>query len=143
MSLDWVYPLDALAAGGVIDFDAPAFILDKPARYVGSPRYEDILNIDNTALLPEGTKMKQQPKSDEFGDDSKNIVKNPSWKKWVTGGIIGTLAASLILGILTKKGKIKLPDMTKVKNTIKNLGSNAWNYIKMPFTFIAGKFKKP
>lgn len=142
MSSDWFYPLDALAAGGVIDFDAPAFILDQPARYVGNPRYEEIANFDNTALLPKGTKMKDQPKSDGFGPDD-NIVKNPSWKKWLAGGIVGSLVVAAAVGILAKTGKIKLPNMSKAKNMLCSAGSTAWKYIKMPFTWVAGKFKKP
>ena len=138
MSLDWVFPLDALAAGGVIDFDAPAFILDKPARYVGSPRFEDILNIDNTSLLPKETKIKEQPKIDGFVSEGGNIVKNPSWKKRLTGCVVGTAVVSLILGILSKKGKIKLPDMHKIKAVMKNICL----YFKKPFSWLAGKFKK-
>ena len=141
MSLDWVYPLDALAAGGVIDFDAAAFILDKPPRYIGNPRFEDITNMDNSSLLPEGTKIKEQPKIDEFQDDSKDIVKNPSWKKWVVGGAIGAVLIGSVLALVTKK--FKLPDLSKIKGSVKNIGAAAWKYIKMPFTYIAGKFKKP
>ncbi len=136
MSSNWCYPLDALAASGVIDFDAPAFILDQPARYAGSPRYEEI-----TDLLPPGTKMKDQPKSDGFGDD-KNIVKNPSWKKWAAGALAIGVGAAAVLTVLIKKGKVSPAKMTTAINFIKDSASTVFDYIKKPFIWIAGKFKK-
>jgi len=147
MGLEWVYPMDALAAGGVIDFDAPAFILDKPSRYAGSPGFEDIANLDNSNLLPKGTKIKDQPKSDEYAPGSKDN-RNPAWKKWLAGGAVIALAAGLGLKGLSKAGKIKLPkirfpDMSKARAYIKNACSKVLNVIKKPFVWIAGKFKKP
>jgi len=143
MGLEWVYPLDALAAGGVIDFDAPAFILDKPSRYAGSPKFEDITNIDNSNLLPKGTKIKDQPKSDGFDTGINENKGNPSWKKWLAGGAVAALAGYLILGGLSKAGKIKLPDMSKFTGFFKSTGSKIFNIVKKPFVFVAGKFKKP
>ena len=42
MYSNWVNVLDNLAAGGVIDFGAPAYLLDQPARYVGHPKFADL-----------------------------------------------------------------------------------------------------
>ena len=42
MYSNWVNVLDNLAAGGVIDFDAPAYLLDQPARYVGHPKFAEV-----------------------------------------------------------------------------------------------------
>lgn len=134
MNSDWVYPLDMCASAGILDYDAAADILDQPARYVGNPKFENI-----PQLLPEGTKLKDQPKTDEFGNPS-NIVQNPSWKKWLFGAI-----ATLGIGALAFagfKGKLKLPNMTKVKGFLKNAGTTVLNYIKKPFVWIANKFKK-
>lgn len=137
MSIDWVYPLDVCAANGILDYDAAADILDQPARFVGNPKLQDLPPI-NIALLPEGTKMKEQPKSDEFEKPNNDLVKNPGWKKWLFGGLTATAVAIGTVAILAKKGKIKLPDMTKLKS----FGTKVWNFIKKPFVYIASKFKK-
>ena len=146
MSSDWILALDSLASGGVIDFDAPAYLLDQPARYVGNPPMEHLPY--ETSLLPEGTKMKEQPKHDGFNKTDSGMVQNPTWKKWALGAILTTLIGGTIGAVLLKKGKIKLPknfkmpDLTKVKTSLKNIGSTVVTYIKKPFVWIANKFKK-
>lgn len=144
MSSDWVTALDGLAAGGVIDFDAAAYLLDRPARYVGNPRFED-LPVVNTSLLPKGTKMKGQSKSDGLDYQNGNVVQNPSWKKWAFGGILAAIAGGTILARLISKGKIKMPKINipdNIKTSFKNICSTALNYIKKPFVWISGKIKK-
>lgn len=141
MSIDWVYALDACASSGVLDYDAAADILGQPPRYVGHPKYNDLPTI-NTALLPEGTKIKGSPQNDEFNNSSQ-LVQNPSWKKWLFGGLSLAAIGGTVLAVLCKKGKIKLPDMSKFGSSIKNAGSQVWNFIKKPFVYIANKFKKP
>ena len=42
MSSNWVNALDACAAAGVIDYDAPSFILGKQPRYAGHPEFEKL-----------------------------------------------------------------------------------------------------
>lgn len=128
MNSDWIYPLDMCASAGILDYDAAAYITDQPARYVGNPKFEDV-----PTLLPEGTKLKDQPKTDEFGNPS-NVIQNPGWKKWLFGRIIAaaTIGTALVLG----KGKIKLPA------SVKNAGTTVLNYIKKPFVWIANKFKR-
>lgn len=155
MSENWVFHLDNLASAGIIDFDAPAYLLDQPARYVGNPQFEN----DLPQLLPDNVKLKEAPKSDEFNSPSNgNIVQPPKWKKWLFGGIvaagIGALAFAGFKGKLKMPkflsnikmpkflSKIKMPDMTKVKNFLKNTGSTIVNYVKKPFVWIANKFKK-
>lgn len=135
MSLDWVYPLDACAASGVLDYDAAADLLDQPSRFVGNPRFENLPTI-NTSLLPDGTKMKEGPKTDVFGNPNKNLVENPSWKKWLFGVLTTAAIGAGIFGL--SKGKLKLPNMTKLKS----FGANICNVIKKPFVYIASKFKK-
>ena len=135
MSSNWAYSLDSLAAGGVIDFDATAYILDKPARFVGNPRMED-LPITDLSLLPEGTKLKELPQFDSYND--KKLVQNPGWKKWA----FGTIAAAGIGGAIyaLTKGKIKIPKVNT--QSLKNIATTTMNYIKKPFVWIANKFKK-
>ena len=127
----WVNALDACAAAGILDYDAPAAILGQPPRYMGSPQFE-------APLLPPGTKMHQQPNSDEL-DRSSNLVKNPTWKKWLMGAITVIGAIALTTWAIANKGKINL---TTIKTGMKNFGTKIWNGIKSPFKWIAGKFKK-
>ncbi len=137
MSLDWVYPLDACAASGILDYDAAADILGQPARYVGNPKFKDLPTI-NTSLLPDGTNLKNSPQADEFNNSNRNIVENPGWKKWLFGG----LAVGAIAALLLSKGKIKLPDMSKITTTLKTAGTKVFDFIKKTFVYIANKFKK-
>ncbi len=130
MSSDWVYPLDMCASAGILDYDAPAFILDQPARYVGNPKFDNI----PTTLLPDDVKMKKQPQKDGFDNPSNNVIENPSWKKWLFGGI--TAAAVIGTTLALGKGKLKIPA------SVKNYGSTVLNYVKKPFIWIANKFKR-
>lgn len=157
MSSNWVNALDNLAAGGVIDFDAPAYLLDKPARYVGHPKFSE-LPMTEISLLPDGVKLKDLPNVDEFNNSNKNLVVNPSWKKRVFGVLAAAGAITLAvlgfkkfgLGKLFGKAK-KVPKPTpkpsgkKAKgfvSVLKNFGKKVWNFIKAPFVWVAGKFKK-
>jgi len=128
---DMVYALDSLAAAGVIDFDAPAFIFDQPSRYVGHPDMEK-LPLSNPIYLPENIKLKDVPSMDEFTKENGNLNETPSWKKWLFGG---TIAAVLCVGIYTfTKGKIKLgPNMSKVKTSAGNLWNKIKSFVKKPF----------
>lgn len=147
MSENWVTALDGLAAGGVIDFDAPAYLLNQPARYVGHPQLAE-LPMTNISLLPEGTKIKPLPKKDEFQHSNGNLVQNPKWKKVLAGIVVAGGVVATAIGILAHRGKI---DLSKFKSKIKmpkmsglkSAGKTVLDYIKKPFQFIASKFKKP
>lgn len=128
MNSDWVYPLDMCASAGILDYDAAADITGQPARYVGNPKFEDI-----PTLLPEGTKLKDQPKTDEFGNPS-NVIQNPGWKKWLFGAIAAVGIGALAFAGF--KGKLKIPA------SVKNAGTTVLNYIKKPFVWITNKFKR-
>lgn len=134
MTLDWISALDACAANGILDYDAPADILGQDPRYVGHPDFNKIPMVPT--LLPEGTKLPDMPKTDEFVPQNGNLVENPTWKKWLFGIGATVAAGGAILAALISKGKIKIPA------SVKNLGSTVWNAIKTPFTWIASKFKK-
>lgn len=136
MTLDWISALDACAANGIIDYDAPADILGQDPRYIGHPDFNKIPMVP-TNLLPEGTKLPDMPKTDEFVPQSNNLIENPSWKKWLFGIGATVAVGGSILAALISKGKIKIPA------GVKSLGSKVWNAIKAPFTWIASKFKKP
>ncbi len=148
MSSNWVSNLDMLAAGGVIDFDAAAYLLDQPSRFVGNPSLEN-LPLENPSLLPQGTKLKDLPQTDEFNRSSKQPTDTPAWKKWTFGAIITGLLAAGVFALTKGKikmpkvfSKIKLPGMSKIATTLKNFGTKTLGYIKKPFVWIANKFKK-
>ena len=146
MSSNWISALDMLAAGGVIDFDAPAYILDEQPRYAGHPDLEQLPSLN--PVLPKGTKLKDVPNKDLFekSNDGK-LVHNPKWKKVLFGAIaiIGTIAALLLGKKIYKNIKnFKLLKIEFIKfDKVKNLGSKILKTIKKPFSWIAGKFKKP
>ena len=126
MSLNWVNALDACAAAGVLDYDASADLMDAPARFVGRPTPEQI------SLLPNGTKMKKQPKKDTF-EQSSNINRNPRWKK-ILFGIL--LAGGTVALIFCRKGKGK-----GLGKKLGTFGANVWNFIKKPFVALKKKIK--
>lgn len=169
MEPNWVMALDNLAAGGVIDFDAAAFLLDKPARFVGHPSMES-LPLGNFEYLPKGTKLKDVPKIDVYQHpEDGDFIHNPAWKKVLTGTILGTAALGLGLGILSKSGKlpfkmpkiasmpkikfpklkfpktnipkIKLPKIKNIGTSIKNLCGKTAKYIKKMISIITTKPK--
>jgi len=152
MDSNWVSALDMLAAGGVIDFDAPAYLLDQKPRYVGHPDLER-LPLENPIYLPQGTKLKNVPDKDLF-DKSKdgNLIHNPKWKKFMFGAVAlgGIISAFIFLknplsAIKSfKLPKLSLPKLNFPKFTgVKNFASKIWNGIKVPFNWIASKIKKP
>lgn len=170
MESNWVMALDNLASGGVIDFDAAAFLLDKPARFVGHPDREN-LPLENISYLPKGTKLKDLPNIDTYEHpEDGDFIHNPTWKKVLVGTILGAGTLGLGLGILSKLGKlpfkmpkilsmpkIKLPKLKlpkismpkvklpKIKNigaSIKNLWGKATKYTKKMISAVASKLKK-
>lgn len=130
MSSNWVNALDACAAAGIIDYDAPAFIMGQSPRYIGHPDFER-LPLKNDYLLPPGVKLTELPSIDTYGNpEDKPLIQNPLWKKVLFGAI--TIASLIAAGIgVTKLGKIKIPDLKINK---------AWDLIKKPFNYIASKF---
>lgn len=130
MTYNWAANLDMLAQNGVLDFDAPAYITGQPPRYVGS------LNVTpspyaNPDFIPK-TPYQRIPDTDEFvrdTSDKKDIVSNPSWKKWAFGLIA---AATLIFGGYKLKSKI----LPWVQNKFKNFN------FKSVKTYIADKSKQ-
>ena len=127
MGIGWANNLDLLAQSGVLDFDAPAYVLGQPPRYVGNPGPVDPL-YDN----PPRVIGFEQPKVDEFKPSkNNNLVKTPAWKKWLFGLV--TAGALIFTGY---KFKSKLIPFAKNSFTkIGNFFSNCWK----KFT---GLFKK-
>lgn len=170
MEPNWVMALDNLAAGGVIDFDAAAFLLDKPARFVGHPAPES-LPLGNINYLPKGTKLKDVPQIDSFHKDKQDIdyFHNPTWKKVVVGTIVGAGVLGIGLAVLSKfvklpfkmpkilsmpkikfpmikmpkikLPKVKLPKLSSIGTKLKSAGAKIVEYVKKPISFIASKIK--
>ena len=151
---NWVTSLDNLAASGVIDFDAPAFLLGQTPRYVGSPDL-DRLPLSNPAYQPHGVKMKNTPNVDSYDNsDDKNLVQNPTWKKLLFGGVAIGGALLIAASMLSARGKLKLPSkikLLKIKlpklsgftTKVKNFGQKILSYIKKPFSWVKGKIRRP
>lgn len=111
--MSWVSDLDALASAGVINFDAPAYIKGTPPRYYGNPDLE--------IISPNLPQMKTQPESDVFNNTTP--VQNPSWKKWLFGGLV---TAGLVFGGFKLKNKIlpALKKLFKSKKVMLPIGKN-------------------
>lgn len=131
--MSWVNDLDALASAGVISFDAPAYIRGTTPRYFGNPPLESI-----AGELPP---IKQQPTKDEFSGNG-TAVHNPSWKKWLFGGLV---TGGIILGGCKAKGFLtklfKKPSTPTSTKTI-SFGKQLLGKIKTVFTNIVDFCKK-
>ena len=129
MTYNWAANLDMLAQNGVLDYDAPSYITGQKPRYVGSP---DIIPspYGGPASVPKIPYLRE-PDVDEFlheKPDKKDIVANPSWKKWAFGLIT---AGALIFGGYKFKSKI-IPKLKNLPKTLKldkfgNFLKNGWN----------------
>ena len=147
MSSNWVMALDNLAASGVIDFDAPAYLLGQQPRYVGHPSLGE-LPLTSPMYLPDGVKMKDIPQNDLYQQSkSSDLVHNPKWKKWLFAGVavLGTILVGAT--ILKGKGKIskginKISNIKMPKIKTPKFLKTAFEYVKKPFKYIAGKIHK-
>ena len=147
MSSNWIGALDGLAAGGVIDFDAPAYLLDKKPRYIGNPQLERLpLESD---LLPADVKLKDIPQFDEFAKND-DLVNNPSWKKWMFGGLLVSGIAGAAVAVLTKGkninfsetfAKIKNINFSKIGEKLKNINIPKADKVKNLFNSVKNKVK--
>ena len=108
---NWTTSVDMLADAGIIDYDASAYILGAPARFVGRPQYS-IYNIPPLAIQP--------PRQDEYRSTlpDKSIVKNPLWKKVLfgalaTGGVLFGIAKLRMTPQFFKNIGVKISDFFK------------------------------
>ncbi len=140
MSSNWVNALDACAAAGIIDYDAPAFITGRVPRYFGHPQMEQ-LPLRNDFLLPPGIKLKDVPALDTYTNpEDKPLIQNPTWKKVLFGAVAIAGVVAACIG-LSKLKNISLPKMSTILNNISNFGKKACSYVKYPFNWIATKLK--
>ncbi|MBR1460391.1 hypothetical protein IJ596_02000 [bacterium] len=154
MSQNWVMALDNLAACGVLDYDAPAFLLGQAPRYAGNPTIKE-LPCTIPGYQPHGVKM--NPLCSDTYENDGNLVHNPKWKKLLFAGV--AIGGSLLIAasLLTLKRKIKLPKLPKIKmpklkmpkflsgikTKVSNLGSKIAKGVKKPINWIKNKFHRP
>lgn len=139
MDLSSSSSLDTLATTGVIDFDADAYVKGVKPRYVGKPEGTQYLPLEQPINSPEnfgingGSHLSGHPESDAFvknynkpEEKEHKATNNSNVVKWLTGGIIATLA--LYIGSKIKKHVKANPEFLKgirerfnnAKNNIKN-----------------------
>ena len=104
-----VNDLDALAANGIIEFDADSYVRGKPPRYVGDPDgyvglpFERPLPATNEYGIMPGPKLHGEPSVDAF--ISREHTEKPSnWKGFLFGAFVATLGA---LGLYKFGEKLK------------------------------------
>lgn len=139
MSENWAFDLDMLARNNVIDFDAPAYIKEQPARYVGSPDRMP----QPFGEYPPNTVNLEQPKKDEFKpvENKARTVKNPLWKKL----LFGTLALGGLVFAGWKWGPKLLPkkfDFNKVKQFFTDKTKVVCDFFKDGWNKFMGFFRK-
>ncbi len=156
MTANWAYNLDMLAQNGVLDFDAPSFVMGQAPRYVGRPSLPPSPYATgippapalNQPEIDEFKPQKQKAPKREQNDDS--IIHNPSWKKWAFGAL--AIGGLVLLGFKYKaiwnwvrNGWSKLSSNLKWSN-VKTFCSNKWNaftnFCSKCWNKFTGLFKK-
>lgn len=136
MSTNWAYNLDMLAQNGVIDFDAPSYVIGQNPRYIGNPA-----SISPFVGQPPQAPLLNQKQIDEFQPSTPQIdngVKNPAWKKWLFGAVaVGTIIfagfKSKSIGQWIKKSwnkvssKLSWQSIKKGANSVGTSIKNGWN----------------
>lgn len=90
------HSLDSLSSGGVIDFDADAFVKGTTPRFVGNPEgnislpFEQPLIPQQYGIAP-GEKLKGEPLKDAFISHEKE-KSAPTLSEILTGGLVAALA---------------------------------------------------
>ena len=100
--------LDNLAANGVINFDADAYIQGKPARYVGEPKA--YLPFDQPLNVYQGGPLSGQPAHDTFVNQLDKPAGPADWKQAATAVLLAGLA--VFVGV---KYKDKIVSLFKKK----------------------------
>ena len=136
--------LDALASNGILNFDADAFVSGASPRYVGGlpqnylPFDRPLGNYPTApALLPNGTKIKEQPKKDEVvtTPDGKPVKKTKTWQKiglGVVAAVVVALGGKKLYNVIKKAGKPgpAYNNPNSVINSSNSMWSNLCNKIK-------------
>ena len=117
MSSNWINALDACSSAGILDYDAPADLLDMECRYLGNPNFDSIPALKE--YKASGAKLSCLDK-DKFSGSNSDLVQNPSWKKWLIGGVVAVGVVALAFKKFNiKLPKFKLPKFSELKSKIK------------------------
>ncbi|HNW26764.1 MAG TPA: hypothetical protein PLG15_02125 [Candidatus Gastranaerophilaceae bacterium] len=126
MELSVPTALDNLAANGVINYDANAYIRGEKPKYGINPQMKAPgLKMDSNA------KMQEQPQKDEFKN---SIEKIPSWKKILTGVLL--VGTAVLLG-----KKIWKPKNINLKKSSNVVRKPLKDFIAKPISWIKSKIK--
>ena len=156
MTSNWAYSLDLLAQNGVLDFDAPSFVMGQNPRYVGRPSLPPSPYATGIPPAP----AINQPVIDEFQhqpqkipkktEKDNDIIHNPSWKKWTFAALsIGGLALlafnykSVAAGV--KNGWTKVSgkiSWSGIKTFCSNAGKSVCKFFSDGWNKFKGLFKK-
>ena len=118
MVQNWVTDVDLLAANGIIDFDAAAFLHGRPPRYIGNPAFRV------PPPMPNAPVMRPQLDKDTYRPKDKPLIDNPTWKKLLFTFVAG---GTLIYGGYKLKNK-------KPLKWAKQQLTDGWEQIKKFFT---------
>lgn len=113
--------LDTLSQNGILNFDADAYVKGTSPRYAGElPKqylpFDRPLGCYPTQpmLLPPGTKLPEQAKTDEMVKNGNEPKKTSTWKKV----LFGLLGVGLIIGGGYKIAKSKSHKLGKVTEDV-------------------------
>jgi len=124
--------LDHLAAHGVIDFDADAYIKGTTPRYVGNPDLGCELPLERPLPVVFNGPYPiayAQPRTDAFvhTNEAKKESTNPNWKKVLAGLLI---AAGLIFGAMKLKNLKLKEKLGKLKENLNTKNEKIKNKFK-------------
>ena len=160
MTTNWAYNLDMLAQNGVLDFDAPSFVMGQNPRYVGSPMrppspYAGQVPPAPALNQPEMDEFKPQKQKQPQTDKQDNIdeIQNPSWKKWLFGAL--AIGGLVFLGFKGKSiykwvknlpskisGKFKNFTLKKAKDYVVDKAKDFGKFVKKYWNKFTGLFKR-
>lgn len=150
---NWAYNLDMLAQNGVLDFDAPSFIMDQAPRYIGSPSAPPSPYVGPPYVA---TPQINQPQVDEFKkeepktppkeEQDKNLVKTPMWKKVLFGALavttIGVGIWKFKSAVNWAKNSLNKINWKSTKDFFVDKGKAIGNFFKNCWHKFTGLFKK-
>ncbi|MBO6086885.1 hypothetical protein J6P92_00885 [bacterium] len=159
MTTNWAYNLDMLAQNGVLDFDAPSFVMGQNPRYVGRPMrppspYAGQIPPAPAINQPEIDEFKMQKTKQPSVEKTENAdeIKNPAWKKWLFGAL--AISGLVLLGFKGKtiynwvksvpskiSNKFKNFSFKKAKNYVVDKAKKFGNFVKKCWNKFIGLFK--
>lgn len=140
--------LDNLAANGIIDFDAEAYVkglpprfIGRPERYVGLPGDMPLMAEPPSYGVYPGAHLSGHPRQDGFEPQETEEGSNPSWKKALMTVLVAGLA---VIGAVKYRGKIvELFNKKKAEVTSPSFKQKVSDFFSNAKTKIVEFFKGP